>query len=259
MKRYYKPSPAKLNLGLHILGRWPEGYHILETLIYPYPYLYDDIEVKVLPGKNRLELRTTGLYIPDADENYLHTAYKVLGQQLQSSLPALEVWIHKRIPISAGLGGGSSNAGTFLRLLAELMEPPLTLEFLHKVAARIGSDVPFFLYNRPMLAKDTGTVLEPFDLSLEGYQVFVITPPVPCSTKHIYRALRPTQWSRLPIEPILRQPISEWRHQLRNDLELVSFQIYPTLLCWKMELYAAGAIYASMNGSGSSLYGIFPA
>ncbi|MCS6789689.1 MAG: 4-(cytidine 5'-diphospho)-2-C-methyl-D-erythritol kinase [Bacteroidia bacterium] len=256
--RLYAASFAKLNIGLHILGRWPDGYHILETLLVPYPYLYDDIEVNVLPGKDRIELHLSGLEIPENEENYLETTYRILRQHWKKPLPAIEVYLHKRIPVSAGLGGGSSNSAMLLKLLAPMLELEPTSELLHQVAAEVGSDVPFFLHGVPMLAKGTGTELTPYPFSLEGYEVVMLTPPLPCSTKHIYRALRSSQWSRKPIEPILRQGINAWREELHNDLEQVSFQIYPYLLMLKQALYEEGAAYASMNGSGSSIYGIFP-
>lgn len=255
--RLYTPSFAKLNIGLHILGRWPDGYHILETLLVPYPYLYDDLEVKVLPGKDRIELRLSGIEIPDGEENYLETTYRILRQHWKKPLPAIEVYLHKRIPVSAGLGGGSSNSAMLLKLLASLLEIEPTSEICLRVAAEVGSDVPFFLYGEPMLAKGTGTDLTPYPFSLEGYEVVMLTPPLPCSTKHIYRALRPSQWSRKSIEPILRQDMTTWQNELHNDLEQVSFQIYPYLLTLKSSLYKEGAVYASMNGSGSSVYGIF--
>lgn len=257
MRTYYTICPAKLNLGLHIIGRWPDGYHILETLLIPYPYLYDELEVRVLPGYDRLELSITGLEIPDAEENYLETTYRLLREKLGHPLPALSVRLHKRIPVSAGLGGGSSNSGGLLRLMREILDPPPTLNLLHQVGAQVGSDVPFFLYEKPMLARGVGTEMTPFPIDLTAYEIVMLTPPVPCSTKHVYRGLRPSQWSRTSIEPILRQEPSAWVEHLHNDLESVSFHLYPTLLYLKKSLYNAGAVYASMNGSGSSLYGLF--
>lgn len=258
MKTFYAKSPAKLNIGLHILGRWPEGYHVLETLLVPYPALYDDLEVRLLPGKDRLQFRLSGIQIPESEgENYIQIAYWRLRESLQRPLPALEVRLHKRIPVSAGLGGGSSNSGTFLRLMKEILEFPLDMAALHAVAAQIGVDVPCFLYGEPMLATGLGSDLQPYPFSLAEYEVFVLTPPVPCSTKHIYRGLKYAHWSRTSILPVLELGPAVWREQLHNDLEMVSFQIYPTLLTLKHALYEAGAVYASMNGSGSSLYGLF--
>ncbi|MCS6894907.1 MAG: 4-(cytidine 5'-diphospho)-2-C-methyl-D-erythritol kinase [Bacteroidia bacterium] len=256
MKTYYATSIAKFNLGLHILGRWPDGYHILETLLVPYPVLYDDLEVRVLSGRDRLELNLTGMEIPDSEENYLETTYRTLREKLGRPLPAMSVRLHKRIPVSGGLGGGSSNSGAFLRIMQEVLELPLS--FLHEVASEVGSDVPFFLYEGPMLATDTGTQLTPFSIDLSAYEIVMLTPPVPCSTKHVYRGLRSTHWSRTSIQPIIHRGIEVWPEQLHNDLEHVSFQIYPTLVSLKKALYDAGALYASMNGSGSSIYGIFP-
>jgi 4-diphosphocytidyl-2-C-methyl-D-erythritol kinase len=157
------------------------------------------------------------------------------------------------------LGGGSSNAGTFLRLFHQIFPELISLDKLHEVAAQVGSDVPFFLYQRPMLATGTGTSLTPYEIDLSAYQIYLLTPPVPCSTRYIYRGLSPAHWSRIPLEPILKQPIESWKDALYNDLEAVSFLIYPTLILYKNALYEAGALYASMNGSGSSLYGIWKA
>lgn len=138
-----------------------------------------------------------------------------------------------------------------------ILEPPLEIAILHAVAAQIGTDVPFFLHNEPMLATGLGSDLQPYPFSLEAYEVFVLTPPVPCSTKHIYRGLKSVHWSRTSILPALALGPAVWREHLRNDLEMVSFQIYPALLALKHALYEAGAVYASLSGSGSSLYGLF--
>ncbi len=259
MSRYYAISPAKINIGLHILGRWPNGYHLMESLLVPYPALYDDMEVEVRSGHNRIDLHVTGEAPPPTEENYLTVAYQHLQKAIDKPLPALKVRLHKRIPVSAGLGGGSSNAGTFLKLFQEVFPELISLEKLHAIAAQIGSDVPFFLYQRPMLATETGTSLSPYDIDLSGYEIYLVTPPAPCSTRYIYRSLSPANWRRTPIQPILKQPIETWKDTLYNDLETVSFLIYPTLILYKKALYDAGAIYASMNGSGSSLYGIWKA
>jgi len=257
MSRYYDISPAKINIGLHILGRWPNGYHLLESLLIPYPVLYDEMEIEVLPGHNRIELHLSGEAPPPDEENYLTVAYRYLQKAIQKPLPALKVRLHKRIPISAGLGGGSSNAGTFLRLFHKIFPDLVSPENLHHIAAQIGSDVPFFLYQRPMLATGIGTTLSPYDIDLSGYEIYLLTPPVPCSTRYIYRGLSPANWRRTSIQPILQQPVETWKNALYNDLETVSFLIYPTLILYKKALYEAGALYASMNGSGSSLYGIW--
>ncbi len=259
MNRYYDISPAKINIGLHILGRWPNGYHLLESLLVPYPALYDDIEVEVRPGYDRIELHLSGESPPPNEENYLMVAYRYLQKAIQKPLPALKVRLHKRIPISAGLGGGSSNAGTFLRLFHKIFPDLVSPENLHHIAAQIGSDVPFFLYQKPMLATGIGTTLTPYEIDLSGYEIYLLTPPVPCSTRYIYRGLSPINWRRTSIQPLLKQPIETWKNSLYNDLETVSFLIYPTLILYKNALYEAGAIYASMNGSGSSLYGIWKA
>jgi len=257
MTRHYEICPAKINLGLHIVGRWPNGYHLLESLLIPYPALYDDLEVQVLSGTDRIALRMTGEVPPDGETNYIEMAYQRLQKAIGRPLPALSVRLHKRIPVSAGLGGGSSNAGVFLRLFHQLFPEYLGFEQLVEVAASIGSDVPFFLYGQPMFVTGIGTNLTPYTIDLNDYEIYLVTPPVPCSTRYVYRGLSPANWSRTSIQPILREPPSTWRDRLRNDLEAVSFSIYPTLLVYKAALYEAGAIYASMNGSGSSLYGFW--
>lgn len=259
MSRYHDTCPAKINLGLHIRGRWPNSYHLLETLLIPYPALYDDLEIQVRPGHDQIDLHISGEVPPPDEENYLSKAYRYLQKAAGKPLPALRVRLHKRIPVSAGLGGGSSNAGTFLRLFHQIFPDLLSPDKLHDVAAQIGSDVPFFLHRRPMIATGTGTTLTPYDIDLSRYQIYLLTPPVPCSTRYIYRGLSSNSWSRTSIVPILQEPIETWKETLHNDLESVSFLIYPTLLTYKNALYEAGAVYASMNGSGSSLYGIWKA
>ena len=174
-------------------------------------------------------------------------------------LPPMKIFLEKRSPVGAGLGGGSADAAFALRMIAQLGAVAVDDAALAAYASRLGSDCAFFVYNRPMLGTGRGEILEPYDLALEGYRLEVFIPEgVAVSTADAYRGIVP-RIPETPLREVLRQDISTWRAALHNDFETTVFAKYPALAPVKDQLYARGAVYAAMSGSGSAFFGIYPA
>lgn len=250
-------SPAKINLGLFIKGKRPDGYHLLETLFYPVRDLTDRLEITPFEGEiPTLTVENMDLE-GDPQDNLCLKAWRALKQEVPD-LPAVHIRLEKHIPAGAGLGGGSSNAAYVLRGLQQLFSLTLTRDDLAHIGASLGADVPFFLYDQPMLATGIGTELTPFEMVLPQ-RLKVFPQPIHSSTIAVYKALdyRMFDPSR-SLEHVLQQPLDHWRELLANDLEVPVFQMHPQLAQIKEDLYAQGAVYAAMTGSGSAMYGLFP-
>lgn len=244
---------AKINLGLRVTERRADGYHSIETLFLPIDFC--DI-LEIIPNKSgNADITVTGL-VPEGDpqDNLCMKAWEML--HTENNIPGVAIYLHKQIPSGAGLGGGSSNAAITLKMLNELFHLSLSSDTLEKYALRLGSDCPFFLHNRPMIARGRGEILTPVILSLHGYYLALVVPPVHVSTRLAYAGVVPKQPEK-PIEEILRLGVENWKGLLINDFEETVFRKFPLLADIKQKLYDAGAIYASMSGSGSSIYGIF--
>lgn len=255
---------AKINLGLHIINKRPDGYHNLETVFYPIP-LYDVVEVV---RADQIRFFPSGLPIgegqndrneqknPDVqhDQNLCIRAYHLLKADFD--LPPVEIHLHKSIPIGAGLGGGSSDAAATLWALNEEFQLGLAAEKLEEYAGRLGADCPFFVRNQPVFASGTGTDFEPVDLSLKGKYLLMLWPALHISTAEAYRTCIP-RGTGGDLKNLIRQPISRWRSTLVNDFENSLFPAYPILTRIKAQLYDMGAEYAAMSGSGSALFGLF--
>ena len=182
-------------------------------------------------------------------------AYFLLAAQYQ--LPPMKIYLEKRSPVGAGLGGGSSDAAFALRMMATLAGLDLTDEQLAGYAAQLGSDCAFFIYNTPMFGSGRGEILEPYPLNLEGYRIEVVIPEgIAVSTADAYRGIVPQEPER-PLKEILRLPVTQWKDNLENDFEKTVFAKYPALAAVKAQLYEKGALYAAMSGSGSACFGIF--
>lgn len=246
---------AKINLGLFIKGKRPDGYHLLETLMYPLPQLYDELQINISTGDVSLELK--GIEIEgDIESNLCIKAYRLLQTQFPD-LPPMHICLKKNIPAGAGLGGGSSDAASTLLGINQLGKLGLSIEELAKIGAKLGADVPFFLYNKPMLATGIGTDLQEFDIDLP-YRIELITPAIHSSTVAAYKALDYTKCDTTRnLAEILSLPVDTWQKYLENDLEVPVFQLYPALQEIKDALYAQGAVYAAMSGSGSAVFGLF--
>ena len=262
---------CKINLGLRILRRRPDGYHDLETIFYPLP-LKDALESIRLapenapaapdpaaPGHEPGTPRFTsyGLPIPgDPAHNLCLKAWRLLKQDFPD-LPPVHFHLLKNIPIGAGLGGGSANGAWTLKALDSQFHLDLSQEQLLHYAAQLGSDCPFFILNTPSLGGGRGEQLTPVPLDLDNYTFCLVDPGIHISTAMAFSLCRPAE-NPTPLTSIIAQPITQWRDQLINDFEEPVFQLHPELEKVKPTLYAHGALYASLTGSGSSFFGIFP-
>lgn len=245
---------AKINLGLNIVSKRDDGYHNIETIFYPIA-LKDALEI--MPGSNKLpyNLFLSGLNIDcNPQDNLAVKALSLLSAERQ--IPNLDIHLLKAIPSGAGLGGGSSDGAFMLKLLNNTFSLGLTDAELHDFALKLGADCPFFLKNKPMFASGIGARLEEIELSLDDYFLMVVKPDIYISTQGAYSEVTPKQPS-LSLKEIAKKPIEEWCTYMHNDFEESVFKKHPTLGAIKQQLYDAGAIYASMSGSGSSIYGIF--
>lgn len=244
---------AKINIGLYITSRRPDGYHDIETLFYPIE-LNDILEIVPASGKDTT-LSVTGINVDgDTERNLVMRAYRLL--QKQYDLPPVEIHLHKIIPFGAGLGGGSSDAAFTLRMLRDIFSLPLSDENLAHQAGRLGADCPFFLYNHPLIATGIGDCFSPIDFSLRGKHIVLVKPPVSVSTNEAYAHVTTAQ----PVHPLrekLTSPVNEWRNNIVNDFEKSVFPLHPRIAAVKQQLYELGAVYASMSGSGSSVFGLF--
>lgn len=248
---------AKINLGLYIQGKLPNGYHQLETLMYPLDAPADRMTVSE-KSEAGCHLTMTGRPIAgNIQDNLVVKAYAVLKQRFPE-LPGVSVTLAKRIPAGAGLGGGSSDAAALIKACWALFELDMSIDELAELAAPLGADVPFFIYQKPMLATGTGTTLESFEVDLRVYRLELICPPIHSSTVAAYQSLA---LSTLPqgrnLKADLGLPVFAWRDRLTNDLEISVMKKFPKIAEIKAELYARGAVYASMSGSGSAVFGLF--
>jgi 4-diphosphocytidyl-2-C-methyl-D-erythritol kinase len=246
---------AKINIGLFIKARRPDGYHDLETLFYPV-----QLADKMVFHKTDLPeptIKLTGLPIPGTpDDNLCLKAWRLLKADFPQ-LTGIHIELHKRIPPGAGLGGGSSNAARTLKAIDSMFGLDLSARRLKAYGAKLGADVPFFIENRPMLAYGKGDELEEIDFTLP-YFIKVVTPPFFSDTAEAYAGLNLEDChTESSLAPFLELPVREWRNYLFNDFEPTVFRRFPELVKIKSDLYAEGAVYASLTGTGSAVYGIF--
>lgn len=252
---------AKINLGLNIVSKRPDGYHNLETVFYPIP-LTDALEIKYMdekfPSESPCDLKITGNDVDcNEEDNLVIKAYQLLAADFQ--LPRVHAHLVKRIPTQAGLGGGSSDAAYMIRLLDERFRLNIGIPEMERYAAKLGADCAFFITADPSYAEGIGDVLMPVDVpgaGLGGYYLAVVKPSVAVSTRDAYAAIVPKTPTKC-CRDIVRQPIETWKDELVNDFEAPIFAMHPELAAIKQSLYDAGAVYAAMSGSGSALFGIF--
>ncbi len=246
---------AKINLGLNITEKRPDGYHNLETVFYPIP-LQDALEVKPLDGENEYLLKIAGTQITgEPEDNLVIKAYRLLKQDYPH-LPSIDIHMFKHIPTGAGLGGGSSDAAFMLKLLNEKFSLHISVSQLEEYAARLGADCAFFIQNKPVFASGIGNIFEPIELSLKGYYLVLVKPDIFVSTKEAYALVKP-QKTQQSLKDIIHRPIEEWKNTMVNDFEESVFHKFPEIAAIKDKLYDMGAIYASMSGSGASVFGLF--
>ncbi|TMI93578.1 MAG: 4-(cytidine 5'-diphospho)-2-C-methyl-D-erythritol kinase [Bacteroidetes bacterium] len=243
---------CKINLGLNIVKKRDDGYHDIETVFFPV-HLKDSLEII---EKEKFEFSTSGFSIEgEQDKNLCIKAYDLLKKDFPQ-LPAVQMHLHKAIPMGAGLGGGSADGAFTLKLLNKKFELSLSEKQLIKYSLQLGSDCPFFILNKPCFATGRGEILEQTVLDLSEYKFLVVHAPIHISTAWAFSTIKPLK-SVKPIKQIIQQSISTWKAELINDFEKPVFTKYPEIKNIKDKLYDAGAIYASMSGSGSAVYGIF--
>lgn len=244
---------AKINLGLNIVNRRQDGYHDIETIFYPIA-LQDVVEIVPAKG-NESTLTTYGRPINcPVEKNLVMKAYRSLEKEF--NLSPVDIYLHKNIPDGAGLGGGSSDAANVLLILNEMFDLNLSKHELATRAARLGADCAFFIYNSPMKATGIGDILEPVEVPLKGKYLLLVKPEVSVPTAEAYSKVVPMP-SEQDLEDLMKTPIEAWHNVLKNDFEPSVFANYPTLATIKNKIYSLGAVYASMSGSGSSIFGIF--
>ena len=245
---------AKINLGLNIVERRPDGYHNIETVFYPVP-LTDVLEIVPAQDENETTLTCHGNKVDcPPEKNLVMKAYRLLQERY--SLPAVEMHLYKHIPDGAGLGGGSSDAAHALIMLNQMFSLGLTDQELAAHAVTLGADCAFFIYNRPMLATGIGDVLSPVDVSLKGKTLLLVKPPMGVDTRTAYSRVVPQQ-PTVPVTEVISRPVMSWDGLLVNDFEPSVFAALPQLWLIKARLLDAGAEYAAMSGSGSTIFGIF--
>jgi 4-diphosphocytidyl-2-C-methyl-D-erythritol kinase len=263
---------AKINLGLNVLRKRADNFHDIETIFYPVP-LYDVLEIVIDPDIQFLKVNET-VSVTKINYNSTATLYFLLSgipagegtnlcvtafQNFQKRFPSNnDFWIHlhKNIPIGAGLGGGSADAAFTLILLNQLMGSPATNEVLCDIAAETGSDCPFFLINSPVYATGRGEIMNRCEMSLKGYNIVIVKPPVNISTKSAFQTIVPLV-PELSLLNEIEKPIRSWQKNIKNDFEEYVFKSFPEVLTIKNKLLDSGAEYASMSGSGSAVYGLF--
>jgi len=250
---------AKINIGLDIINKREDGFHNIETIFYPITFC-DILEVIIDDQNNKSEIvsfTTSGLNLDcPIEKNLVYKAYKIFKEYVKN-VPSVKIHLHKVIPSGSGLGGGSSDASFMLKILNEFCDNILNENKLLELASKIGSDCPFFIKNIPCYAYGRGEILEPIDLNLSNYYIALIIPELHINTEKAYNSIKIKVKREKKLIELINIPIEEWKYNIVNDFEDVVFEWYPELKKIKEELYNIGAIYTSLSGSGSTIYGIF--
>jgi len=247
---------CKINLGLHILQKRTDGFHDLETVFYPIA-LHDALELVQNPSPaTDIEFTTSGLEIPSTiEQNICVKAYRLLKKD-KPELPAIKMHLHKVIPSGAGLGGGSSDGAFALTLLNKKFNLGLSEDQLLQYALQLGSDCPFFIKNQPCYATGRGENLEEVQIDLSDFKIVFVNPGIHVDTGHAFSQIIPDN-KRDSIKDIIKAPVDQWKNELSNDFETTVFSQHPEIKQVKEKLYEQGAVYASMSGTGSTVYGLF--
>ena len=249
---------AKINLGLNVVEKRPDGYHNLETVFYPVQ-IEDALEVYPMdpefPSEYDCDLKVTNITI-DGDEqrNLVVRAYNLLKADFPT-LPRIHAHLYKGIPTQAGMGGGSSDCGFMITLLNDMFKLGLSDQQMIDYAAHLGADCAFFILNRPCYAEGIGEKLQPIDLDLKGWYLSLVRPDIPVSTREAFALIKP-HYPEVNCREVVKQPVESWRDTLVNDFEGSVFAVHPELGAVKDRLYELGATYAAMSGSGSTLFAL---
>lgn len=253
-----KSSPnCKINLGLHVVGKRPDGYHDLQTIFVPVHSFCDELVIEPTTDSHTT-MHQDGITLDNApDDNLCIRAYRLLHDEF--GIPPVTIRLTKHIPFGAGLGGGSSDAAFTLKMLNEMFSLGLSVSDLEQRAARLGADCAFFIQNRPAYATGIGDQLELIDLHLSAYRIAIEIPPDEhVSTREAYAGLHLQGGARPDLRQAVRQPIEQWRETIVNDFEASVFPAHPAITALKDDMYRRGALYASMTGSGAAVFGLFP-
>lgn len=249
---------SKINLGLHVINKRDDGFHNLESLFVPIP-LCDVLEIVPLKtdSKNKFEYKAYGLAVDgELEKNLIYKAWLLLANKFD--LAPINCAFYKNIPMGAGLGGGSADAAFCLKLLNDFFNLRLSTNELLNYAAILGSDCPFFIENKASFVSGRGEFIENFEIDLKGYHLVIVKPDVHISTAMAFSSVNKRgEEAKGTLKDILKLPISEWKNTLFNDFEKSIFPQVPVIETIKNQLYNSGAIYASMSGSGSAVFGIF--
>jgi 4-diphosphocytidyl-2-C-methyl-D-erythritol kinase len=244
---------AKINLALYIVSKRTDGFHNLETVFYPLP-LRDALEI--IPAGETSFIQT-GLQIPGASgDNLVMRAYRMMREKY-SQIAELEIHLHKAIPPGAGLGGGSSDAVELIQLINRFYDLQIPLQKLREYALALGSDCPFFLQSGACFASGRGEILEPLSLDLTNYSILLVHPELHIDTAWAFSRIKPAD-PEYNLRKSIMEPVEHWNKTISNDFEKPVFETHPFLQKIKQRLYSSGALYASMTGSGSTIFGIFP-
>ncbi len=244
---------CKINLGLNIIHKRSDGYHELETVFFPVAF---NDALEIIPSLKKInEFTVTGLPAGDDKNNLCLKAYDLIKKDF-SHLPAIQMHLHKAIPPGAGLGGGSSDAAFTLQMLNKIFGLNISDEKLQDYALQLGSDCPFFLMNKPCIATGRGEKLKPLNIDLSAYKILLVNPGVHISTAWAFSKVVPSI-SKVLVKDIIREPVDSWKDDLKNDFEIPVFESHPEIKRIKEDMYQTGAIYASLSGSGSTVFGLF--
>lgn len=250
---------AKINIGLNVVEKRPDGYHNLETVFYPIT-LQDALEIKELEENVPVcgyKLKVMGtVFDGSPDDNLVVRAYKLLRDEYH--LPPVSIGLYKHVPTGAGLGGGSSDAAFTIKTLNERFNIGLTDEKMEEYCAQLGADCAFFIKDKPVFATGIGNEFHPIDINLSNKQLVLVKPDIFVSTKDAYAKVN-VHRPEVSLPELLSQPVETWKDTVVNDFEASVFTKYPEIAAIKDEMYDLGAVYASMSGSGSSVFGIFDA
>ena len=250
---------CKINLGLQITDRRPDGYHNLQSCFYPVGWsdvleIIQDDSLTTTESSAQVQFTATGIPVPGSGDNLCIKAYNALRADFD--LPPVRIHLHKLVPIGAGLGGGSADAALTLKQLNGMFDLGLSLAQLENYARPLGADCAFFVQNRPMYCVQKGDVFEEISVDLSGYRIMLVYPDLAISTAEAYAGIRPRQ-PEVPLRTLLEAPMEQWRGTVHNDFEDSLFPRYPVLADIKARLYEMGAVYAAMTGSGSTVFGLF--
>lgn len=246
---------AKINLGLNVARKRDDGFHDIESVFYPIPWC--DI-LEIVPeksGRGEVIFTSSGIDIPaNGSANLCEQVYDLMHEEFD--LKSVKIHLHKIVPIGAGLGGGSADAAFIAVMLNDMFELGCSHEKLEVIVSKVGSDCPFFIENKPAYVTGRGEILEPFDLDLSGYWIVLVNPNIHIGTKEAYSGIAPAE-PHSSLKELLSKDVSEWKNGVKNDFEASIFPNHPEIEKLKSQLYANGAEYASMTGSGSTVFGLF--